>query len=91
MSKILTPDEFEKVLMIFEHHPFIDEYKAVMDAYRVACHYATWTLVYPDYDEWNCSNCDASWTFEDGTPQENNVHFCPVCGAYIEAFIRDDE
>ena len=28
-----------------------------------------------------CSACGATWTFNDGTPAENHMNFCPDCGA----------
>ena len=28
-----------------------------------------------------CSKCGEPWTLIDGTPVENNMNFCPVCGA----------
>lgn len=28
-----------------------------------------------------CSVCGEPWTLIDGTPRENNMHYCPNCGA----------
>ena len=28
-----------------------------------------------------CSKCGEPWTLIDGTPVENNMNFCPACGA----------
>ena len=28
-----------------------------------------------------CSNCGEPWTLIDGTPAQNNMNFCPNCGA----------
>lgn len=80
----ITPNDFEKLLMTFESHPYISEYKAVMDAYRAVCHYATWHE--DDNGTWKCGACEGEWVFDDGTPRENNVKYCPMCGAIIEAF-----
>ena len=30
---------------------------------------------------WVCSVCGEPWTLIDGTPKENNMNFCPNCGA----------
>ena len=30
---------------------------------------------------WRCSECDALFTLNDGTPEENEYYFCPHCGA----------
>jgi hypothetical protein len=29
------------------------------------------------------SNCGVVWTFTDGGPVENDMHFCPKCGAAV--------
>ena len=31
-----------------------------------------------------CSVCGEPWTLIDGTPRENNMHYCPNCGAKME-------
>ena len=87
MNEPITIDEFERLLMAFEAHPYMPEYKQVMDAYRAAIHYATLTQTDDDSNTWECSNCGGAWCLEDGTPQENDMHYCHKCGAYIEAFI----
>ena len=30
---------------------------------------------------WSCSECGESYTFIDGTPEDNNYNYCPNCGA----------
>ena len=30
---------------------------------------------------WVCSVCGEPWTLIDGTPKENNMNYCPNCGA----------
>ena len=40
-------------------------------------------------DDWcgffyTCSSCGCDWTTIDGTPQDNNMRFCPECGAKME-------
>jgi membrane protease subunit (stomatin/prohibitin family) len=40
-------------------------------------------------DDWcgtfyTCSACGCDWTTIDGTPQENNMRFCPECGAHMK-------
>lgn len=35
-----------------------------------------------DGDEYyECSNCGEPWFLEAGTPKDNNMNFCPNCGA----------
>jgi hypothetical protein len=31
-----------------------------------------------------CSVCKEDWFCPDGTPAENNMHFCPCCGAKMD-------
>lgn len=42
-----------------------------------------------DYGGWGdthyrCSVCGEEWYLEDGTPQQNNMNFCPRCGARMD-------
>ena len=39
-----------------------------------------------EYNGWGdthyrCSVCGEEWYLEDGTPKQNNMNFCPQCGA----------
>ena len=42
-----------------------------------------WQYYPEDYDEltWTCARCGEAWTLIDGTPDDNNMNFCPACGA----------
>lgn len=45
----------------------------------------------PDiYDDntYECSECGGAWTIIDGTPTDNNMLYCPHCGAGME--VQDD-
>lgn len=47
-----------------------------------------------DIDEtaWRCSKCDLTWLLDEGTPSENEMRYCPKCGAYmIESEERTNE
>lgn len=35
-------------------------------------------------DFYRCSACGEYWVTIDGTPAENNMHFCPHCGAKMD-------
>lgn len=39
-----------------------------------------------DYNSWSCSKCKCDWCLEDGTPKDNNLNYCPECGARITKF-----
>ena len=42
-----------------------------------------WVYKPNEYDDstYECSQCEEPWTLIDGTPEENNMKFCPNCGA----------
>ena len=44
------------------------------------------------YDDatWVCSVCGHEWVLIDGTPQENDMHYCPKCGARMDGGIRHE-
>ena len=37
-----------------------------------------------DDSTWVCSACREPWTIIAGTPEENNMNFCPNCGAKMD-------
>lgn len=42
---------------------------------------------------WYCSNCYDEWLFYEGTPEENNLKYCPHCGAKVikyESYIETE-
>ena len=42
-------------------------------------------------DDWivyECSNCKELWTFDDGTPADNNYNYCAKCGAKITEVVE---
>ena len=42
-----------------------------------------------DGDEYyECSVCGEPWVLNDGTPQENNMNYCPRCGAMMDGEIK---
>ncbi len=38
----------------------------------------------PDCEFYICSNCNYDFFFVEGTPKDNEVNFCPRCGAKME-------
>lgn len=43
----------------------------------------TYQLVDDDANVWECSHCRELWVLTTGTPQENEMQFCPKCGRRI--------
>lgn len=40
-----------------------------------------------DYDNsYLCTSCGEIWTLNDGTPEGNNMNYCPNCGAKMEDY-----
>ena len=37
---------------------------------------------------YDCSNCGESWTTIEGTPWNNGMNFCPVCGAKMDKEVQ---
>lgn len=48
-----------------------------------------WEYTKINYDDyaWVCSVCGETWVLNDGTPAENNMNYCPNCGARM---VNDD-
>lgn len=38
---------------------------------------------------YECSECEVMWEFDGGTPQENEMYYCPKCGARMSDFVED--
>ena len=56
--------------------------KLLAFAERVRRETVEWDCLWaPDEDDgsWN-SECGAKWVFNDGSPEENGMVFCPACG-----------
>ena len=39
---------------------------------------------------YTCSVCQCDWTTIDGTPTENNMRYCPECGAKMDLEERNE-
>lgn len=53
----------------------------------------TYEQIEEDYNVWHCNKCKCDWCLEEGTPKDNNMNYCPECGARIKEIIeiREDE
>ena len=39
---------------------------------------------------YECSVCGEAWVLNDGTPADNNMNFCPRCGAEMDGGEKDE-
>ena len=44
-----------------------------------------------DEDTWQCSACGVLWTFLDGGPEDNEVGYCPNCGAKMDVKVAYED
>lgn len=71
------------------HRTYSNALKEIIDeANRNICTYKQTEI---DYNSWECSKCKCDWCMEEGTPQDNNLNYCPECGARIVNFIEYQE
>ena len=43
-----------------------------------------WVLIDDDKGLWQCSQGGAEWVLETGTPVDNEINYCPMCGRRLE-------
>ena len=58
----------------------ITEKQRQRDIFKDEGHWKEIDDVYGD-SYFECSNCGVPWTLFAGTPEENNINYCPNCGA----------
>ena len=77
-------DEFGKELIS------LDRLREIAEAEREGCVYRQ---VYEGEAVFECSHCGATWSYECGSPIENEQHFCWRCGRPIKslALLERDE
>ena len=46
-------------------------------------------LVDDDNNIYKCSNCKEEWQITEGTLEDNNIHYCPICGYKISNDLKD--
>ena len=70
----------------------VNEYREKIKAMQAAdvqpVKHGKWEEV-TDYGGWGdthyrCSVCGEEWYLEDGKPKDNNMNFCPRCGARMD-------
>ena len=53
------------------------------------------TCVYEQIEEdenlWRCNKCECIWCLEEGSPEKNNMNYCPECGSRITKNIEFEE
>lgn len=62
-----------------------DELDDVDDAPTVdSVKHGHWDIVDENEGIYSCTICNNYWVLNDGNPIENEMHFCPYCGAKME-------
>ena len=46
--------------------------------------HSAWTVHDPDFNSYQCKNCGLAWMLNDGNPAENEMNYCPKCGARMD-------
>lgn len=62
------------------YYPILKEIKKRLSKERKK---GKWVYKPNEYDDstYECSQCGEPWTLIEGTPKENNMNYCPNCGA----------
>ena len=76
-------EQFEKSFPAFrEGAAELIEYAPTIDAVPVVR--CKWVCTDESAGVYNCSACDGDFLILDGTPAENDIHYCPNCGAKMD-------
>ena len=43
-----------------------------------------WIMCDEQYNAYECSICHDAWAVEEGSPSENNMHYCQNCGSKMD-------
>lgn len=54
--------------------------EAILSEQKEPCNY---TLEDDDANTWECNKCGVEWALEAGTPEDNEMNYCPKCGREI--------
>ena len=54
--------------------------KIILSEQKEPCNY---TLEDDDANTWECNKCGVEWALEAGTPEDNEMNYCPKCGREI--------
>ena len=52
----------------------------ILSEQKEPCNY---TLEDDDANTWECNKCGVEWVLEAGTPEDNEMNYCPKCGREI--------
>lgn len=58
-----------------------ETYTMAIEALRQERPKGRWELLNDDWNVYRCTACGEEWTLEAGEPKENNMNYCPNCGA----------
>lgn len=87
-----------------ENHAFNSFYDGLVKAHKIIADLPSvqperktgkWICIDEEGNTWQCTNCiklgkNDWWQFNDGTPQDNEMDYCPHCGAKMGGEQDDD-
>ena len=79
-----TESRCEYVLSVLRTTPTVDAVPVV---------HGEWIETEMGYDDyaWVCTVCGEPWVLNAGTPSENDMNYCPNCGAKMDGERKDGE
>lgn len=72
---LFSAKAYERIIGVIEAAPTIEAEPVVHSA---------WTVHDPDFNSYQCKNCGLAWMLNDGNPFENEMNYCPKCGARMD-------
>lgn len=78
--------------------PYREAYKNMLDDIEHAptveaepIRHGHWIMCDEEYNAYECSICHDAWAVEEGSPSENNMHYCQNCGAKMDEEAGNDK
>lgn len=79
LEEFLT-DDTEKIIF---YKPALEEMKIILNLIEKLQKECIFREDGAEEGLWHCSNCHDEWLFYEGTPEDNELKYCPHCGAKV--------
>lgn len=89
----LTDDDFEEAIFLKRKIEALDMAHNALKKALQERPKGRWKLIQEDWNTYECTECKEWWTLESGTPLDNNMAYCPFCGAFLDEYaeMRESE